>query len=325
MSAIRTLDVVIPVYNEAPVLAALFERLHRISLRDQLEHHGLASVRFVFVDDGSSDGTPAFIADKIKHGDRAILLRLSRNFGHQAAVAAGLDHATADFVAVIDADLQDPPELVLDMIKRMDEGFDIVLGQRRNRQEPWYKRLFYWMFYRICSFLAEVQLPVDAGDFCVMRSEVVRALRGLPEKLRFQRGLRSWVGFRQSALLYDRPARALGASKYTWRKLYALATDGIASLSIRPLRITQVFLFISTLVTLAFFGTATFAYLHSDRPDSHMVWFLATQGLIAFTSSLQLFCFYVLGAYVGRMYLEVKARPNYIVMETVTSESTQAS
>jgi len=233
-------------------------------------------------------------------------------------VTAGLDHATADLIAVIDADLQDPPELILDMIRRLDEGFDIVYGQRRKRQEPVYKKFLYFTFYRLCSFLSEVYLPVDAGDFCVMTRDAVFALRQLPEKLRFHRGLRSWIGFRQCALPYDRPRRKLGVSKYTWPKLYALATDGIASLSIRPLRITQVLVFLSIVVTLVFVSLTSFAFLRSNKPDPYMGWFLATQGLIAFTSSLQLFSLYILGAYIGRMYLEVKSRPSYIVMKTVS-------
>jgi polyisoprenyl-phosphate glycosyltransferase len=323
--ASHTLDVVIPVYNEAPALAELFHQLEQVFSRPSLESSGLSSVHFVLVDDGSSDATPSVIAEKIRTGLNATLLCLSRNFGHQAAVAAGLDHATADRIAVMDADLQDPPELILNMVRRLDDGFDIVYGQRRKREEPFYKKMLYAGFYRVCSFLSEVTLPVDAGDFCVMTREAVMAQRQLPEKLRFNRGLRSWIGFRQCALPYDRPGRRLGVSKYTWPKLYALATDGIASLSVRPLRITQVLLFLSLLVTLGFVTLTTLAYLRSNRSDSHMLWFLTTQGLIAFTSSLQLFSLYVLGAYVGRMYLEVKSRPSYIVMKTISPLSSERS
>jgi glycosyltransferase involved in cell wall biosynthesis len=316
----RTLDIVIPVFNEHTALPALLERLRKVFFAEPLERFGLSGVRLVFVDDGSSDGTAAFLAGEIRRGLPATLLRLSRNFGHQAAVTAGLDHAAADRVAIIDADLQDPPELILEMVQRLDSGFDIVFGQRRTRQEPWYKRSLYWLFYRICGLLSDTRFPADAGDFCVMTSGVVKTLRALPEKLRFHRGLRSWVGFRQSALPYDRPARALGTTKYSWGRLYILATDGIASLSIRPLRITQALLFLSVLVTLGFFALTLFAYRRTESPNTNAIWFLATQGLVVFTSSLQLFSLYILGAYVGRMYLEVKARPTYIVMETVTSK-----
>jgi len=321
----HSLDVVIPVYNEAAALPELFHQLEQVFSRPSLESCGLSSVRFLLIDDGSSDTTPVVITEKIRTGFNATLLCLSRNFGHQAAVAAGLDHATADRIAVMDADLQDPPDLILDMVRRLDDGFDIVYGQRRKREEAFYKKILYAGFYRLCSFLSEVTLPVDAGDFCVMTREAVMALRQLPEKLRFNRGLRSWIGFRQCALPYDRPGRKLGVSKYTWPKLYALATDGIASLSVRPLRITQVLLFLSLLVTLGFVTLTTLAYLRTNRSDSVMLWFLTTQGLIAFTSSLQLFSLYILGAYVGRMYLEVKSRPSYIVMKTINPPSSERS
>ncbi len=317
----NSLDLIIPVYNESQGIHQLFERLNRVFREQPLESWKLSSVRFLFIDDGSSDDTAKIISGKILAGWNAKLLILSRNFGHQAAVGAGLDHATADFVAIMDGDLQDPPELVLDMVNRLNEGFDIVYGQRKTRQEPFYKRFLYSSFYRIASFLSEVYMPVDAGDFCAMRAPVVSALKQLPEKLRFHRGLRSWIGFRQSALAYDRPAREIGTSKYTWSKLYSLATDGIASLSIRPLRITQIMLFLSILVTLVFICLTIRMYFQSNRSDSYLLWFLTTQGIITFTSSLQLFSQYILGAYVGRMYLEVKSRPSYIVMETVDETS----
>ncbi len=325
MDSNRSLDIVIPVYNEAPVLGRVFEHLNRSFSLPARTSRGISTVRFIFIDDGSSDDTTSLITDEIRRGSPAALLCLSRNFGHQSALAAGLDFSTADLVAVIDADLQDPPELILEMIERLKEGFDILFGQRHHRKEAFYKRLCYWAFYRLCSLLSEVSMPVDAGDFCVMKSDVVRALRSLPEKLRFQRGLRSWIGFRQSAFLYDRPGRELGVTKYTWRKLYALATDGIASLSIRPLRITQVMLFISAILTTGYISMLILLFLRSDHPGSQVLWFLTTQGLIAITSSLQLFCLYIMGAYLGRMYLEVKGRPPYIVMRTVTPESVKSS
>jgi glycosyltransferase involved in cell wall biosynthesis len=325
MNSSRSLDVIIPVYNEAMVLPQLFEQLDEVFSPPMLASSGSITVRFIFVDDGSSDETAALIADRIRNGWRAVLLCLSRNFGHQAAIAAGLDHTTADLVAVMDADLQDPPKLVLDMIHRLDEGFDIVYAQRRTRQEPFYKRVMYSGFYRLCSFLSEVYFPMDAGDFCVMSQEVVLVLRQLREKLRFNRGLRSWIGFRQSAFIYDRPARQAGDTKYTWSKLYALATDGIASLSTRPLRFTQGLLFISLLVTFTYVTLTTVFFLRSHALDSTALWFLSTQGLIAFTSSLQLFSLYILGAYIGRTYLEVKSRPSYIVMRVISPASSRSA
>lgn len=324
MDSNRDLELIIPVFNEAAVLKILLDRLDRIFSMPELKRFGLSSVRFLFIDDGSTDTTASILAQRIKTGWPASLIRFSRNFGHQAALTAGLDRATASLVAVLDGDLQDPPELILEMVKKLDEGFDVIYGQRRSRQEPAYKKLFYWGFYRLYRILSGVNLPVDAGDFCVMRSKVVFALRELPEKLRFHRGLRSWVGFRQAAFLYDRPERGAGTSKYTLARLYALATNGIASLSIRPLRVTQGILFFSLTITVGFMTVILRKFLFTPRPDPFWAWLLSTQALIAFTSSLQIFCLYILGAYIGRMYLEVKSRPSYIVMEIVTRENSES-
>jgi polyisoprenyl-phosphate glycosyltransferase len=314
-----SLDVLIPVYNEGEVLDVLFSRLSTSLAPARLEEAGVNRVRFIFIDDGSTDDSAQQIADRIRSGSSDLLLRLARNFGHQAALTAGLDHATADYVAIIDADLQDPPELLPEMILELRRGHDVVYGQRRSRKEAWPKRAAYWLFYRLLKMISDVPVPVDAGDFCVMRQEVVVALRKLPEKLRFHRGLRSWVGFRQQAFPYERAARGGGKSKYGFRMLYDLATNGVASLSIRPLRITQALLFFSILITGAFFLASVRRYVAGGEHDEMALWFLSTHALVGFTASLQLFCLYILGAYVGRMYLEVKARPPYVIMETIGS------
>jgi dolichol-phosphate mannosyltransferase len=317
----RSLDVLVPVFNEAEVLDVLFQRLASLFATEKIQELKLSRVRFVFIDDGSRDETARRIADRIREGFPGLLIRLSRNFGHQSALSAGFDHADADFIAVIDADLQDPPELVGEMIRKLDEGFDVVYGQRRSRTEGPLKKLAYWAFYRFLAIISEIQVPVDAGDFCVMKREVLVAMRKLPEKLRFHRGLRSWVGFRQAAFPYDRPERTAGDSKYTFSMLYELATNGVASLTIRPLRITQAVLFFSMIVTVGFVILGARWYLISSPSNPQTFWFLMTQTLVAFTSCLQIFCLYMLGAYVGRMYLEVKSRPAYIVMETFGLQS----
>ncbi|MGZ3652346.1 MAG: glycosyltransferase family 2 protein [Bdellovibrionota bacterium] len=310
-----TLDILIPFYNERPALEELLVRLNSCFSPQALTQANLRNVRFIFIDDGSSDGSAEFIAERIRGGLNALLLRLSRNFGHQQALSAGFDHADADFVAVIDADLQDPPELILPMISRLGEGYDIVFGQRRSRSEGWFLRFAYWAFYRLLAVISEVKVPLDAGDFCVLRREALAAIQSLPEKLRFHRGLRSWVGFRQAAFAYDRPPRTKGVTKYTLFALYELATNGVASLSIRPLRITQAVLSFSLLLTVFFIILSGLWYYHLDRHDPVILLLLGTQILLAFFSSLQIFCLYMLGAYVGRMYLEVKSRPAYILME----------
>src|SRR4030095_9478921 len=277
---------------------------------------GIRSVRYVMVDDGSRDRTAEIIRGEIERGAPALLLRLSRNFGHQAAVSAGLDHATADLVAVIDADLQDPPELVHEMTASWRAGHEVVYGVRRRRKENPLKVAGYWAFYRLVALLSDLKVPLDGGDFGLMDQQVVTALRQLPETLRFPRVLRAWVGFRQTGVEYDRPERQAGRTKYTLRRLYRLATDGVASSSVRPLQLAQVFSF-SYFLLMFVLGTVILRrLLFSDSPGVPAS-VLVTYLLIASGSFVQSLCLYILGAYVGRTYLEVKRRPAYLVMETI--------
>jgi len=318
-----SLDVVIPAYNEENVLDLLFEELGRAFSTDRLAANGVGSVRFVFVDDGSEDRTAEMIWQRLQAGLPGILCRLSRNFGHQSAVSAGLDLADADMVSVLDADLQDPPELIYRMIEKWRDGYDVVYGQRRRRKEGFVKLAGYWLFYRLLGMLSEIPMPLDTGDFCLMGRNVTEALKAMPEKLRFVRGLRAWVGFKQVGIEYDRAARKAGHPKYTMRKLYRLATDGIASSSVRPLRVAQVFSFafftVSFLMALAMFGCL---FYHTQLIS------LQTAGicfLVAIGGAVQTFCLYIIGAYLGRMYMEVKGRPSYVVMEVCRSAESEGS
>lgn len=314
-----TLDIVIPVYNEEEMLDLLVERLGQVFAPEVLARQGVASVRLVLVDDGSRDATARLLAERIRQGLPARLIRLSRNFGHQGAVCAGLDFADADLVAVMDADLQDPPEVVWEMLAAWRQGADVAFGRRRRRQGNVLKRLGYWGFYRLVGFLSEINLPLDTGDFCLMDQNVVAALRRLPENLRFSRGLRAWVGFQQVAVPFDRPARAAGEPKYTWSKLYRLATDGIASMSTRPLQAAQLASFLFGVLTVLFLFLLVGFSQHLDVPRP----FLFAYVLIATGNAVLAFCLYILGAYVGRTYLEVKGRPPYLVMELVERRAPQ--
>lgn len=311
-----TLDLVIPLYNEAEVIDILFETLDRTFSPENLGARNVVEVRYLFVDDGSSDSSAQIIAERIRAGASAVLYRLSRNFGHANAVSAGIDQATADLVAVLDADLQDPPEVVLEMIDRARDGYNVVFGQRRKRKENVAKRAGYWSFYRLVAFLSDIPIPVDTGDFCLMDRRVVTALRNLPERLRYPRVLRAWVGFRQVGVEYNRPERHAGISKYPLSKLYRLATDGIAAASIRPLKIAQLscFLFgvVAVLLMLVFILMLT-----GQLRATLSLPFLLTSLLIASGHALTMLCLYVLSAYLGRMYLEVKGRPPYIIMEEI--------
>lgn len=313
--AIASLDLVIPVWNEEEVLGILFDRLREAFSPERCAASGIGRVRYVVVDDGSRDRTAAIVRDAIASGLPAVLLRLSRNFGHQAAVSAGLDHATADLVGVIDADLQDPPELMHVMTARWREGFDVVYGVRRRRRESLLKVAGYWAFYRMVAVLSEIKLPLDGGDFGLMDQRVVRELRALPERLRFPRVLRAWVGFRQTGVEYDRPSRQAGRTKYSLGRLYRLATDGVASSSIRPLQLAQVFSFSYLLLMFGLGLVILRNYWLRDGGASPEL--LLTALLIVSGNFVQSLCMYILGAYVGRTYLEVKGRPAYLVMEIV--------
>jgi len=310
-----TLDIVIPIWNEQEVLGLLLEQLGSTFSASRLRENGISRVCYIVVDDGSTDRSASIISAAIASGFPALLLRFSRNFGHQSAVSAGLAESTADVVAVIDADLQDPPELIFEMIDRWRDGYDVVFGRRRSRTENLVKRLGYWVFYRLVALLSDIKIPLDAGDFGLMDRAVVRAVCDLPESLRFLRVLRAWVGFKQVAVEYDRPPRRAGHAKYTLEKLYRLATDGVVSASVRPLQLAQVFsvtylLLILVLGFIMVLGPPAW-------PTAIPSWALVSYVLILSGNFVQVFCMYILGAYVGRTYLESKGRPAYLIMEVV--------
>ncbi len=317
-----SLDIIIPVFNEEAMIDLLITRLNTAFAPAVCQAHGLGPVRVIFVDDGSRDTTATLLADHIQRGlsggagFSGVLLRLSRNFGHQPALSAGLDACDADLVAVLDADLQDPPELILDMAARLRQGYDVAYALRQDRKDSLPKRLGCWAFYRLTALLSEIDVPLDTGDFCLMTRRVVLAMRSLPERLRFQRVLRAYVGFRQVGVEYNRPDRAAGKTKYSWKRLYRLATDGIASASIRPLRLAQslaiLCFLLSALVVLGFI-------FYRDRIARIEVVDLLFILLVVTVSGfgMLMLALYILGAYIGRTYLEVKARPGYLVMERV--------
>lgn len=300
---------VVPIFNEALVIEVFFNRLRSVFSKDVIENHGIDSVSLVLVDDGSSDDSIAKILLHCPKELRCRVIRLSRNFGHQSAVSAGLIHSSGDIICVADADLQDPPETILEMVKVWREGFDVVYGIRQNRKEGPLARFFYWSFYRMYKFLADVDVPVDSGDFALLDRSVVNALNNLPEKIRFPRGLRSWVGFKQKGVPYNRPARAAGETKYNLIKLYRLATNGIASMSIRPLQVTQVFAFIYFVSAVSVAMLIMMGKME-NIVDSDLIFVTVLLSFALLFGSI-----HVIGAYLGRAYLEIKARPNHIIAE----------
>ncbi len=311
-----SLDVVVPVYNEEKVLPLLFERLRTAFSDRALASVGLTSVRYIFIDDGSRDLSAEMIAHAIREGFPARLIRLSRNFGHQNAVAAGISRGQADMLAIIDADLQDPPEVILEMVGLWRKGFDVVCGVRRKRKEGPLKRFFYWSYYRLLAVLSEVEVVKDSGDFCLMDKRVISALNALPEKVRFNRGLRSWVGFRQTTLEYERDRRLAGTSKYSFRALYRLATEGIVSSGTRPLKAVQLGAFLVGILVVFF--SCYSGYLISSKETSREIIFISIGYMVTgFTSLVTLFALHFIAGYLGRTYTEVKSRPAYLIAEEV--------
>ncbi len=308
------LSVVIPCYNEVLVLPLLEERL-----RSALEGLGMPW-EVVFVDDGSGDGTHEWLASLHARDPRFKVVRFSRNFGHQAAIAAGLGYVRGEAVAVLDADLQDPPELLATCLRHWREGDQVVYCQRAQRQEGLLLRALYRAFYRLLRASSEVTIPLDAGDFCLMDRRVVDVITAAREQRVFVRGLRAWAGFRQRALPYDRPARAAGATKYRIVSLLKLAADGLFSFTLIPLRVaTWLGLLLILLagawgvfvLTWRLLGFRVFGLTASELPG----WSAFVLLLILF-GSVQLVLLGVLGEYVGRIYEETKGRPRWVIEAT---------
>jgi dolichol-phosphate mannosyltransferase len=303
------LSLVLPVFNEEAVIDELGRRL-----REFLGKVG-TSWEVVFVDDGSSDRSRELLAKLCAGDERFKLVGLSRNFGHQLAITAGMDHASGDAVVVMDADLQDPPEVVLEMLARHREGFDVVYGVRNQRQgETIFKRATAAMYYRLLRAMVGVPIPLDAGDFRLLGRPVVMALQALRETNRFVRGMVSWVGFRQTAVYYDRPERFAGETHYPLRKMIRFALDGIASFSTLPLRVAVWLGVAAGIVGLLVAVWAAYAKFvaHATLPG-----WTALMVAICLAASAQLLMIGVLGEYVGRIYEEVKRRPLYIVRDLV--------
>lgn len=300
------LSVVVPVYNEQEVLEALHSRLL------QVLSPAVTSFEVVLVNDGSRDRTSAMLDSICNSDPRFKALHFSRNFGHQAAVTAGLHAVTGNAVVVIDADLQDPPELILQMMAKWREGFDVVYAQKKRRQgiNP-IKNAAYLLYYRILGSLTDVEVPPDTGDFCLMDRKIVDLLNAMPERNRYVRGLRAWLGFSQTAILFERPARFAGKTKYPFRRMVGLAVDGILSLSKAPLRLAMYFGFFASAVSFVLLVYFLIEKLFGPPNLTHG--WASTIVVILFLGGVQLICLGVIGEFIGRIYDEVKQRPLYIV------------
>jgi len=309
----RKLVVVVPFLNEAENLPVLYERLSRV-LAAEPEQFEL-----LFVDDGSTDGSAAWVAERAAQDARVKLLRLSRNFGHQLAITAGMDHADGDAVVIMDADLQDPPEVLPALLARWREGHEIVYAVRTSRSgESWLKLFLAATFYKTFRHMANVDVPLDAGDFRLVDRKVIDALKQVRELHRFVRGLTCWVGFSQSAVHYERAARHAGVTKYPVWKSMRLAWDAITSFSSTPLRWMTV---IGLVVSVA--GLAQAVRVIVDRllyPASMERGWASVVAIMLFLGGVQLISLGLIGQYVGRIFEETKKRPLYFVREKVGLE-----
>jgi dolichol-phosphate mannosyltransferase len=299
------LSIAIPIHNEESVLSELVTRTQAV-----LDGVCGGPHELLFVDDGSKDGTLSILVEFARRDSRIIVLSLSRNFGHQAALTAALDHVTGDAAVLMDGDLQDLPEAIPRFVERFFEGYDVVYAQRTQRKEAWPLRLSYYVFYRLMARLSDLALPLDAGDFALVSRRVVEQLQRMPEHHRYLRGLRSWVGFRQIGVPVERCERHSGRSKYSILRLLKLASDGIFAFSIVPIRAAAILGATSILLSGVFALYAVFAkaFLHQSPKG-----FTALLVLIVFLCGILLFFLGVIGEYVGRIYEETKARPHYII------------
>jgi polyisoprenyl-phosphate glycosyltransferase len=311
----QLLSIIVPCFNEEAVLEETHSRLTRMAARlNELEYE------IIYVDDGSHDGT-AEILERLQQSDPCVrVIRLSRNFGHQVAVTAGLEHASGDAVALIDADLQDPPEVIPQMVARWREGYDVAYGERVSRDgETRFKIATARVFYRVMKHLTDTQIPLDAGDFRVMDRRVVEALRAMPECDRFVRGLVSWAGFRQIAVPYHRASRFAGTSKYPLSKMLRFAMDGIIGFSVAPLRAVLGLGLLASL--LAILGTAYALALRTFTHDQIASGTALLLGLL-FMGGVQLVSVGIIGEYVGRSYEQSKGRPLYFIRDRIGFEET---
>jgi dolichol-phosphate mannosyltransferase len=303
------LSVAIPVHNEESVLPELLRRLRKV-----LEGLPGGPHEIVFVDDGSTDGTFAMLGEAARKDSQVVAISLSRNFGHQAAISAALDHAAGDAVVIMDGDLQDIPEVIPQFLEKFREGFDVVYAQRVRRKEPLLLRICYFVFYRMMAMLSDIRLPLDSGDFGLMSRRVVDQVRRMPEHHRYLRGMRSWVGFRQIGIPVERAERHSGKSKYSLVRLMKLAADGIFAFSIVPIRATALLGTLVMILSLIYVCYAIYAklILHISPQG-----FTALMVAVTFLSGIVLFFLGIIGEYVGRIYEETKARPQYVIEKIV--------
>lgn len=313
---VELLSVVIPCYNEAEGIGELYARVTAACSAAVGSAYEL-----ILVNDGSHDASWQLMTDLAKGNTQLVCVDLSRNHGHQIALTAGLSLARGSHILILDADLQDPPELLAPMLERMGEGYDVVYGQRRTRAgESWFKRSTASIFYRLINFFSDVDIPRDTGDFRLMSRRALDRLLEMPENFRFIRGMVSWIGFRQSAFLFDRDPRFAGETHYPLRRMIRFAVDATTSFSITPLRIASHLGIAASICSVVMIGFLVISWLSGNTVTG----WASTGTLILFIGGVQLFMLGVIGEYLGRMYMESKRRPLFIIQSIVTGEKSVA-
>ena len=313
----NSISYVIPVFNEELNIA---NTIHKI--KEAFDENKLDKYEIVFIDDGSTDKSVQIIRNFIDRGFPIKCICLTRNFGHQEALTAGLQNTKYSLIAILDGDLQDPPKVINEFIKAANDGYEVVYGVRRKRKEIFYKKIAYGLFYKLLSALSKITIPLDSGDFCLMSRDALNKLNSLPEHNRFIRGLRSYIGLKQIGIEYERDARSAGEPKYNLKKLIRLASDGIFNFSDRPLKLTSSLgvvvscisvLSMMLLIFQRIFSINIFGYSPNDVPG-----YTSIIVSMFFISGVQLFALGIMGEYISRIFLETKKRPSFLIREIIS-------
>ncbi|MCL2197772.1 MAG: glycosyltransferase family 2 protein [Defluviitaleaceae bacterium] len=302
-------SVVVPVFNEEEVITETYKRLSGV-MQGMAEPYEL-----IFVNDGSRDKSAAIIAGFCEADKNVRLINFSRNFGHMSAITAGMEYASGDAIFIIDADLQDPPEIFPQMADKWREGYHVVYGQRKKREgETFFKKASAKIFYRFIKRMTHIEMPVDTGEFRLIDKTVNDAVKKLPEKSRYIRGLVSWVGFKQTAIMYVRNERFAGQTKYPLGKMVAFAMDAVTAFSYKPLKAATTLGFLISIASFIYIAVILFQGLFTDTTVDGWA---STMGVILFTQGITMMILGLMGEYIGRIYEELKNRPVYIVQETL--------
>ncbi|MBX3311642.1 MAG: glycosyltransferase family 2 protein [Microbacteriaceae bacterium] len=313
----RIIDIVVPVHNESGNIRILFDRLEKT-----IQSNSDIVFKYIFVNDGSKDNSLVELVELSQENSRVTVIDLSRNFGHQIAVTAGLDATEGDAVIVMDADLQDPPEVTLDLIQAWENGADVAYAQRRSRKDGFLKKATAKIFYRFLQMLSDVPIPKDTGDFRLLDKKVVKELNGMREHSRYIRGMVAYVGFNQVAVAFDRDERLYGKSNYPLTKMLKLATDGILSFSNAPLRLISNLGYLFSTLALAgiIYALVSKLIVPTTVVEGWTFMVIAVLGV----GGIQLIMLGVLGSYIGRIYTEVQARPLYVINRIIKNSEVRS-